>query len=134
MAKDAPSISDSTSYSYPFKELPRRGDLISVHPVDARRPRIGLAWRLNNTQSGLNTPEETFQYIDIRSWEIFLPELRGAEIRAERSYIYNRYSRQQIHPISVYRLEDDAQELFNAIDEELPPRHQRTKIKLHSRW
>jgi len=132
MARDIPSISDSTSYRYPFKELPRRGDLVSVHPIATRRPRIGLAWGLNNTQSGLNTPEETFQYIDFRSWEILFRELDGDVIRAERSYVYNRYVRQQIHMMKPDPLEDDVQRLYQAIDDLLPPRPRRDPIKIHA--
>jgi hypothetical protein len=131
MARDIPSISDSTSYRYPFKELPRRGDLISVHPIATRRPRIGLAWGLNNTGKGVH-PQETFQYIDIRSWEILFRELDGDVIRAERSYLYNRYVRQQIHMMEPGPLEDDVQRLYEAINELLPPRPRRDPIKIHA--
>lgn len=133
MADATPSISDSTSYRYPFEELPRRGDLISVHPIATRRPRIGLAWGLNNTNTGKGVhPQETFQYIDIRSWEILFRELDGDIIRAERSYLYNKYVRQQIHMMEPDPLEDDVQRLYEAIDEVLPPRPRRDPIKIHA--
>jgi hypothetical protein len=129
MADDIPSMSDYVSASTPFVYNIKRGDAICVSPTGSFRPRVGVAWSTNK-----QSRHSTFRYISIQDWEDLLYALKYEDdIAGNISWILRTFCRTQINPVDTDLLHPSAKKVYEAIQEELPPRDRRNAIDVDDR-